>query len=151
MMMMTMIMMMMLELVMMQTISSPFFLVKSIMQKVIGKKKKRKNGGQQAAHNSCQPPFVCLLIFSLIPFGKGKRRDSLQSNNDDNCICIHILQTISQGNNKRILYQSRAILVDPTVLFSINTLRRSLKLVTFGVLGLVKYDQEVMGFRYESL
>ena len=24
-------------------------------------------------------------------------------------------------------------------------------LVTFGVLGLVKYDQEVMGFRYESL
>ena len=95
---------------------------------------------------------ICLFVFFLlIPFGKGKRRDSLQSNNDDNCISIHILQTISQGNNKQILYQSRAILVDPTVLFSINTLRRSLKLVTFGVLGLVEYDQEVMGFRYESL
>ena len=95
--------------------------------------------------------FVWLFIFLLIYFGKGKRRDSLQSSNDDNCIIIHIFHTISQGNNWRVLYQSRALLVDPNVLFSMNTLRRSLMLVTFGVLGLVKYDQEVMGFRYESL
>ena len=147
MMMMTMIMMMMVELVTMQTISSPFFLVKSIMQKVIEKK---KNGGLQAAHNSCQPPFVCLFILLLIYLGKGKRRDSLQSSNDDNCINIHIFHTISQGNNWRVLYQSRALLVVPNVLFSMNTLKRSLMLVTFGDLGLVKYDQEVMGFRYES-
>ena len=150
MMMMTMIMMMMVVLVMMQTISSPSFSAKSIMQKVI-KKKKRKNGGLQVAQNSCQPPFICLFIFLLIYFGKGKRRDSLQSSNDDNCISIHIFHTISQGNYWRVLYQSRALLVDPNVLFSMNTLRRSLMLVTFGVLGLVKYDQEVMGLRYESL
>lgn len=115
-------MMMMVVLVMIQTISSPSFPAKSIIQKVIGEKK-RKNGSLQATHHSCQPPFVCLFILLLIYLGKGKRRDSLQSSNDDNCISIHI-----------------SII-----------LRRSLMLVTFGVLGLVKYDQEVMGFRYESL
>ena len=93
--------------------------------------------------------FVCLFFCRFI-LGKEKGGTpySLVMKKIASVYIFSLL--FSQGNNWRVLYQSRALLVDPTVLFSINTLR-SLKLVTFGVLGLVKYDQEVMGFRYESL